>query len=180
MRFLKFAALGLFFLANTAIAGVVALPFYQEKGDAGDRFSPQNITGGPYFGIAGTIGDADTHDAFRFSFLGGFFGGASFMDEGVASLVASASFTKPLNANLYSNPSAAALTRTGSDGFYDWGVLSAGTYIIEFDTSLGDPPFLFSPSGAQLLAAPVPEPSTWALMLAGLAAVTFMRRRKTS
>ena len=189
MRFLAAVGLGLLFTANVVWAGTAGppppcSPLYQEAGDAGDRFNPQNVSGGPFCGFSGTIGAdrigglqpeaVDDVDAFKFYFAGGVF---------EARLV----FPAPgggqegdLNMRLYS---ASDLNldidaTLGSD-------LAAGLYVIELSFNGEDPPFTIDLIGPDILLpilAPlaVPAPGVLALLLAGLAGLGAQRRRRTA
>jgi hypothetical protein len=169
MRYLRLAALGLFFVAQSALAGVFVPPgHYFESPDAGSKFSPQDITGGPWVGIHGSIGDVDTVDAFRFAYLGGAFVGP--LDSVIPIFTTLWTGTGPL---LPISPIASP-----TPGFTPTWSLPPGIFIVQFSTAAGDPPFTFTNGGGLLFApAAIPEPSTWALMLIGLAGVALARMR---
>ncbi|MDH4288993.1 MAG: PEP-CTERM sorting domain-containing protein [Aquincola sp.] len=80
-----------------------------------------------------------------------------------------------------SNPSFAIISnRNGGNVMASYGGASHGfQYVLGFnDAYSGDRDFDDYKVGVNFVAAPVPEPSTYALMLAGLAAVGFMARRR--
>lgn len=80
-----------------------------------------------------------------------------------------------------SNPSFAIISNLlGGDTFASYGgARHAFQYVLGFnDAFSGDRDFDDYKVGVNFVAAPVPEPSTYALMLAGLAAVGFMARRR--
>lgn len=80
-----------------------------------------------------------------------------------------------------SNPSFAIISnRGGGNVMASYGGGSYGfQYVLGFnDAFSGDRDFDDYKVGVNFVAAPVPEPSTYALMLAGLAAVGFMARRR--
>jgi hypothetical protein len=191
MRALKlalFASLLTFGLAS--VAHGIALPqsqllqldltssgnIYTEVGDAGDRLNPQSITGSNINQIVGNIGGVnDPTDAFKFFFAGGDiqFIGAAFHD----SLVAIPLPLDLFNAAFPPDP----ITPTSSDvGSITFLGLLAGNYIIEANFAV-DPPFsigILNPTtgGPQSISAPVPEPGSLALVLAGLVGLWSVRR----
>lgn len=80
-----------------------------------------------------------------------------------------------------SNPSFAVISNAnGGNVLANWGGSSYGfQYVLGFnDAFSGDRDFDDYKVGVNFVAAPVPEPSTYALMLAGLAAVGFVARRR--
>jgi hypothetical protein len=80
-----------------------------------------------------------------------------------------------------SNPSFAIISNgNGGNVLASWGGASYGfQYVLGFnDAFSGDRDFDDYKVGVNFVAAPVPEPSTYALMLAGLAAVGFVARRR--
>lgn len=80
-----------------------------------------------------------------------------------------------------SNPSFAVISNAnGGNVLASWGGSSYGfQYVLGFnDAFSGDRDFDDYKVGVNFVAAPVPEPSTYALMLAGLAAVGFVARRR--
>ena len=82
-----------------------------------------------------------------------------------------------------SNPSFAIISNAGGgDVWASWGgARYAFQYVLGFnDAFSGDRDFDDYKVGVNFIAAPVPEPSTYALMLAGLVAVGYMARRRRS
>jgi hypothetical protein len=192
MKYARAAALGLLFVANAAMAGTPAplVPpagLYVEQDDAGNRFNPQNVTGGPYRGFAGNIGGTDTVDAFRFQWLGGNFNGYFFPDtsDGIVVAAGEEIFRELFAATNLGSP----LPHTGSAGYDLWGPIDPGIYVFELSTFAGDPPFAFAllnPSNipfdpalriAAVPAAAVPEPGTWLLVLIGVLGLAIFRKR---
>jgi hypothetical protein len=175
MRSLRLVALALLFVSNIAAAGVPACPplTWCEGGiDAGDKFSPQDIVGGPYFSILGSIGGADTADAFRFAYPGG---PVAIFNTLLDTIPA------PLPMQLYDNSLVPVLIppTSAAPGSKFYLSLLPGTYILELTLVGADPPFHVSFSGPPISGvAAIPEPSTWALMLAGLAGILVMTRRR--
>jgi hypothetical protein len=81
----------------------------------------------------------------------------------VTNFVTTATVGVPLNVFLLSQSSASATARSSFD---------------QFDNQFGAASFVLNPNGSLVYAAPVPEPESYALMLAGgLLVVAAMRRR---
>jgi hypothetical protein len=187
MRCLKLTGLALMFAASQAIAGVQSQPvYYPEAGDAGDRYTPQNVEPGPWSGFSGSIGDGspkDTADAFRFYFEGGDFSvRIRFPDpnESDNGEPGEGGQESDLTAKLYTDADRDNALVSLTD-------LNAGNYVFELVYIGDDPPFsvtLIEPNGGfpQLINAPqaTPEPGVLALMLAGLAGLAAFRRRPQS
>jgi hypothetical protein len=180
MRCLKSLVVLLCFVSGTAFAGVGT--FWQEAGDAGNRFNPQDIFGGPYVGIMGEIGGGDEVDAFRFVLVG-----SSSLAAQTTCLDCFSIFGVGIGTALYTNDltpvfiTPAVENNTPPSNTKEWYFLTSGaTYIIEFTYAGTDPPFTMSTFGEPIVgsAAAIPEPSTWALMIAGLAGILVMRRRR--
>jgi PEP-CTERM motif len=79
--------------------------------------------------------------------------------------------------SLWSGANSVLATFAGNNTTFDLGVLTAGDYSLQF-TGTFSPFSDMGTYGVGLVAAPVPEPSTYALMLAGLGLVGFMARRR--
>jgi hypothetical protein len=200
MGYLKYAALGLFFIANLAAAGVTAPPLWDESanggGDAGDRNNPQSVTpntflgtGGGWAGFSGDVGGClvfgegcdvfDTVDAFKFYFTGGQFTGPfefGGSDDTVRRLFREAGLVQ------------VGGDQTGNPNVDDYGLLDPGNYIWEITMlGIGDPPFTIGPIAVGpeggnnlfpiLAPAAAPAPGVLALMLVGLAGFAVARRR---
>ena len=182
MRKLRIAVAGIlftFFSADLALAGVAApcpsSVCYTEVGDAGDRFDPQSITGGPYQFISGDIGGPtpppkDRFDAFKFFFGGGLL--SAFITAAV-----------PIELRLFTELLVEIAPIVDTAFSENWGVVSAGNYILEVE-ALNDPPFFidfFGPTPNPILppipVAPAPEPGIAALLLLGLTFLAMRRRR---
>lgn len=164
--------------ANAVFGGI-----YAETGDAGDHFNPQDIYGGTFSEISGTIGDGDNEDAFRF-----YFGGGGLSVEALLDGHASA-----LNLLLFGGGVCAPVEpclpiAAGLGGISQ--TLSAGNYILEaYLFGSIDPPFTFTltdPATNQPveIGAPIPtpvsEPAALALLATGMAACASARRARHS
>jgi len=178
MGLLAAVSLGLLLVGNQAWATATPCSLYAEVGDAGDRFNPQKVTGGPYCGFSGLLGDNgatprkvafDDVDAFKFFFVGSVFDisvvfpapGGGQEGELIWRLYAAGDLNSDLDLSL------------GSD-------FAAGDYVFEIRFRGEDPPYsaaifnLVDP-----IAAPraVPAPGVPALILAGLPGLVALRRR---
>ena len=188
MRNVRWVWLGVLLSANVAWAGAPTCNNnYNEVGDAGNRFAPQDVTGGPYCGFSGHIGDAligetvslqlilkDTEDAFRFHVDAGKYNVNLDPFGGNTTQIALALY---FDADR-NNP----IPETSS---HVWDV-TAGNYVLELTYTGSDPPFTaavfnLDPNPNILpIAAPqqeVPAPGALALLLAGLAGLGALRRR---
>lgn len=152
-----------------AVAGVLAHPAsvqaisvgfsYVEVGDEGDLKSPQFITGGPYDGIVGGIGDAV--DVFAFRWIGGDFAAVFF--SGSDPTIALYDFALNLLGSA-----------TGVEPVLMINNLTAGNYLFEISSLVGpDLGYVVGISSSisdfPISAPVVPEPATLALMVLGLA-----------
>ena len=97
---------------------------------------------------------------------------------------ASGNITEQIQASLGSQTFSTAVVAAPSGGFSGWFAQSftftaAGTSQVLAFLSVGTPaggPPLALLDGVSLVAAP--EPSTWAILVAGMAGVTFLARRR--
>ena len=139
---------------------------------------PNAVGGGNFVNGAGTMVD----DFFKFSLSSP----ASVMSVSVTNDGASGVFDLQNGMlSLYSGvPSTGTLL--GSFAFdavavsHNWGALAAGNYYYEVTAQVVSTASAGSYQLSSTLAAPVPEPETYALLLVGLAGVGFMASRRKS
>jgi hypothetical protein len=179
-------------IAFPATADTASPIFYQEIGDAGDRFSPQPIgpAGTPFSGFSGNIGDGtDFADSYSFFFAGGDLFAKT-------SVQIAANTFEPLLASVFIPTEPVIPTdpiipiySSSNTGVVGWN-LAPGNYILETFYKVGDPPissavFMLNPDTTTnptpaVVTAPIPEPHTWALLVTGLmgfAGVVGRKRR---
>src|SRR5438309_2104327 len=128
---------------SPSIAGAVTVTVYDESGDAGGSFATAQSIVGTVNAVAGSIGNEDFADFFKFHWNGGAMGLELQCTDPQCGTLA---IIDPIARVFRDNPShtfvgSAFYTDTPGSGLHFFGTPAAGDYFLQVEADIADPPY---------------------------------------